>query len=419
MSSDVVSASGSAVAEMPEAVETDHKPAKKTGKKTPVKPTKKAPSPPAKKTVSKKTPSKPTKKKGGATTFERRSSEEVAKADLGLGVEFHGARLMQRNPADGRRGATAELSLDQLELAVGINPRTSAGDISELASSIKAEGLLSSLVVRPSKKPGRFDVIAGERRFRAMKAIDYKDPIPCVIRTDAIGDDARAIAIAIAENSEDGRTNLNMIEIGRACAKLVKEGWSVTRVAREAGLHSQRVNRSLALIDTPEAVQKNVANGTWSQIAALEYARLDTKTRDRIKDRINQATTAADIRSLRKEAERESVATKAAKGVAAKVSKKPVVATWRGSREKTQTLQGLCAMLEAAEANQIGTPNYHEVRGAIGVLLWDRGDRNDPVLPDLKPAKGPDYASDMKDLTAFNAIVKAEAAKYVPPTATA
>lgn len=370
-------------------------------------------------------PKRVVKVKKEAVVYERRSSEAVAKKDLGVGVEFHGANLMQRDPAKAKRSVTAELELSQLEVVPGFNPRATPGEIGELASSIKSEGLLSSLVVRPGKKPGKFEVIAGERRFRALSAIGYKEPIPVVIRMDAIGDDEKALAIAVAENSEDGRMNLNMIEVGRACEQLSKQGWTVARIAKETGLHSQRVRRALDLTETPEEVQKNISEGRWSVQAGLEYARLDPKTRDKIRDQLDAETTAQDIRALRKEAEREVAATKIAKGEKpGKVTKKgdpvrkPEVTAWRGSRDKQSQIQKLSAMLAGADADDVGTSAYHEVRGALGALLWDRGDRSEVILPDLEPdKKDKSYAAQMKDLTAFNAIVKAEATKYLPDDA--
>lgn len=364
--------------------------------------------------------SKVKKAKKGVVVYERSSSEAIAKKELGIGVEFHGANLMQRDPAKAKRSVTAELELSQLEVIPGVNPRSTLGEIAELAASIKSEGLLSSLVVRPGKKTGKFEVIAGERRFRAMTAVNYKEPIPVVIRMDAVGDDDKALAIAVAENSEDGRLSLNMVEVGRACQTLHKQGWTVARIAKETGLHAQRVRRSLDLMETPKEVQKNISDGRWSVQAGLEYARLDPKTRDKIRDKLSTETTAQDIRAFRKEAERAETVAKAAKGEKpGKTTKtgapalKSEVTAWRGSRDKQSEIRRLAALLVGCADEEVGTEDYHEIRGALGALLWDRGDRSDILLPSNKPSKSDkDYAAQMKDLAAFNAVAKSEAAKH-------
>lgn len=377
---------------------------------------------PVKKKVS-SAKSPPTKKKRtGVVTHERVSAEDRVRSDLGVGHQFHGVLLTVRDPKKAKHGFMAELELGQLEIIPDFNPRTNVGNVEELAASIKNEGLTSALSVRPAKQTGKFQIIAGERRYKALKSIGFKDPIPCLIRTDAIGDDEKALAIALAENSEDGRTNLNMIETGRAVKRLERKGWSVARIAKDAGLHIQRVRRALALIDTPDEVQKNIQAGRWSIAAGLEYARLTPKQRETVRTKLNNATTAEDMRRLRKAAERDEVAVKAAKGEktvkttkSGAISKRPPIAVWRASREKQAMLQELCDLLVNAK-DEIGSPNYHEVRGAVGSLFWDRGDRTEVLLPDMEPDKTSEtYAADMKDLTAFNAMVKAEAAKYTPP----
>lgn len=360
-------------------------------------------------------------KKSKSAVHVARTPEQVVAEQTGQ--TFHGATLSMGNvKKPGKSGILSMLDLKQIQVMPDFNPRSAPGPIDELAASIKSEGILSALVVRPSKTTGKFDLIAGERRWRAAKAADYDQPIPCIIRTDLIGDDERALAVAMAENSEDGRSNLNMIEIGLGCRKLEKKGWPVTRIARESGIHTQRVRRALALVETPADVQKQIQAGNWSVAAGLEYARLDQKTRDAIKDKLGKTTTADDIRAYRKQAEKDALAAKAAKGEAAtkttkagKPSKKGPITIWKPSLAKQAGLQQLCSILHGADSDQVGTPDYHEIRGAVSALMWDRGDRTEMLPPDLNPEKGSkDYAAQMKDLTGFNAVVKAEAAKYKP-----
>lgn len=334
---------------------------------------------------------------------------------------IHGTKLNSGNlKKPDKAGVFTFVRLDQLQVVPGFNPRSEPGDVSHLAESIKAEGVLTALVVRPSKTTGKFDIIAGERRYLACQHEDYDRPVPVLIRSDLVGDDERALAVALAENSEDGRHDLNMIEIGRAAKRLKRRGWPNSRIVEETGLHVEKIRRALALVETPDDVQKQIQSGNWSVAAGLEYARLDEKTKKAIKDKIGKTTTADDIRAYRKTAEKEAAAEKAAKGTApvslttrGTPSKPRPVTTWRGCREKHEVLREFCAKFDAFTAEQYGTPEYHEIRGMIGWILYDRGDRDTMFLPDLQPSKDDkDYAAQMKDLAGFNAVVKAEAAKF-------
>lgn len=334
---------------------------------------------------------------------------------------IHGTKLNSGNlKKPDKAGVFTFARLDQLQVVPGFNPRSEPGDVSHLAESIKAEGVLTSLVVRPARVSGKFDIIAGERRYLACQQAAYDRPVPVLIRSDLVGDDERALAVALAENSEDGRTNLNMIEIGRAAKKLEKKGWPNTRIAKETGTHAEKIRRALKLIESPDDVQKEVKSGNWSPAAGLEYARLDENTKKAVRDRIGKTTTAQDIREFRKKHDVEKfhagiVNGKPPMSVTTRGTprKSRPVTTWRGCREKHELLRELCAKFDAFTAEHCGTPEYHEIRGMIGWMLYDRGDRDTKFLPDLQPSKDDkDYAAQMKDLAGFNAVVKAEAAKF-------
>ena len=93
--------------------------------------------------------------------------------------------------------------------------------LENLANSIKSQGIVQPIVARPlEKKNGkaqRYEIIAGERRWRAAQMAGLAD-IPAVIRD--IGDDA-AIATALIENIQ--RENLNPLEEARALERLIRE----------------------------------------------------------------------------------------------------------------------------------------------------------------------------------------------------
>lgn len=378
---------------------------------------------PVKKTAAPKAPAKP-----APTKVVAKPAAPAKKSEPAPNETFHGVLVvpgMSPEKAKKRVGVPALVPLANLSPST-FNPRSQVGDVKDLAAAIRAEGLLSALVVRPTKKSGQFEVIAGHRRLKALQSIAYKDDVPVLIRSDLVGDDERALAVSISENSEDGRVNLNMIEIGRAAQKLEKKKWTVARIAAEAGLNVQRVRRALDLMATPDEVQKKVAEGNWSAAAGLEYAKLDEKTREAIRSRLTEAVSAADIKRARKEAQKDATAAAALKGAPAaattrdgkSVGKRPTLAAWRGSREKSERLHELCHLIQTASADDVGSVEYHEIRGAAACIMWDRGDRSTPLPPDMEPEKGDaGYESAMKDLTAFNAMVKAEAARHTPDKA--
>ena len=396
---------------------------KKVGKKkTTKRPVKK------KAAVKKSTTKKKTAKKASAKkkTTKKKTTRKSAPSSLPTGSPFsnelHGVELSVGDLKKSRKsGVVAMLDLSSIQPVADFNPRANLGDVKELASSIKSEGLLQPLLVRPGKKVGQWDLISGARRHKAMVSIGYAEAVPCLIRLDLVGDDDRALAVAIAENSEDGRTSLTWIEIGRAVNKLGKRGWAVAKIARESGLHVQRVRRAKLIMETPEAVQENVAAGRWSVQAGLEYAKLDPATRNQISASLKEAMTAEDIKRVRKEAQKDATAKAAAQGKSATtkdgkaVGARPALALWRGSRTKQEMLQHLCHIVHTMKADEMGTPDNHAFRGAIAWALWDRGDRDTPAPPDLSPDKSsPDYEVEQKDAVAFQATIKAEAAKYKP-----
>ena len=121
--------------------------------------------------------------------------------------------------------------------------------LSELADSIKAQGVVQPIVVRPLEPPvngesQRYEIIAGERRWRAAQMAGLAD-IPAVIRH--IPDEA-AIAMALIENIQ--RENLNPLEEARALERLVSEfGLTHQEAAQAVGRYRAGVSNLLRLLE--------------------------------------------------------------------------------------------------------------------------------------------------------------------------
>ena len=126
--------------------------------------------------------------------------------------------------------------------------------LQELAMSIRDQGIIQPLVVRP--KGERFELIAGERRWRAaMKA--GLNRVPVVVREAS---DHDALQLALIENLQ--REDLNPIEEATGYRRLQEEfTWSQEEVAEKVGKSRPAVANALRLLSLPSEVQQEVASG--------------------------------------------------------------------------------------------------------------------------------------------------------------
>jgi ParB family chromosome partitioning protein len=127
-------------------------------------------------------------------------------------------------------------------------PRSAFDDdaLQSLADSITANGILQPVLVRP-QAGGRFELIAGERRWRAAKLAGL-ETVPALVRER---DDAASLELALVENM--ARQDLNPVEEARACAALVEElGLTREEVGRRVGRSRVAVSNLLRLLDLPD-----------------------------------------------------------------------------------------------------------------------------------------------------------------------
>jgi ParB family chromosome partitioning protein len=127
--------------------------------------------------------------------------------------------------------------------------------LQDLADSISAQGVVQPIVVR-AIATGRYEIIAGERRWRAAQLAGLHE-IPAVVREV---EDRAAIAIALIENIQ--RENLNPLEEARALERLIKEFELTHEQAAEAvGRSRAAVSNLLRLLDLEDAVKELVEKG--------------------------------------------------------------------------------------------------------------------------------------------------------------
>ena len=164
---------------------------------------------------------------------------------LGLGL----SALLGDAPA-GTGERLVEIPLDQLRPNAR-QPRTTfdESELAELVASIKQDGVLQPVLVRPVKEGTGFELIAGERRWRAAR-IAGLTAVPAVVREAS---DREALAFAVVENVV--RTDLDPIEEARAYARLCDEmGLTQSDVAQAVGRSRVSVTNAMRLLDLPDEV---------------------------------------------------------------------------------------------------------------------------------------------------------------------
>lgn len=133
----------------------------------------------------------------------------------------------------------------------------SAADLADLEASIRSNGLLQPVTVRVAG--AGYELIAGERRFRAVSRIGWTE-IPAIVRGAAETDDKAALTLALVENLQ--RADLNPIEEGEGYQQLISQ-FSLTQqeVADVVGKDRSTVANTLRLLALPAAVRRMVREG--------------------------------------------------------------------------------------------------------------------------------------------------------------
>src|SRR5256885_1429943 len=146
--------------------------------------------------------------------------------------------------------------------------------INELAASIREHGVLQPILVRPSGEA--YDIIAGERRWRASK-VAGKETIPAIVERF---DDATALEIALIENLQ--REDLSPLDEAIIYKKMTDElGYSIRNLAGKLGKDKGYVENRLRLATAPDDVREMVAARYDTLSAAYELMKIEDKRRRR------------------------------------------------------------------------------------------------------------------------------------------
>ena len=165
----------------------------------------------------------------------------------------------------------AELPLDAI-VPNPRQPRTVFDEeaLDELKISIQEVGFLQPIVVRETAEPGRYELVMGERRWRAAQAIG-RPTIPAIVRDTR--DDAM-LRDALLENIH--RANLNPLEEAAAYQQLLDEfGATHEELARRIGRSRPQISNTIRLLNLPAVVQRRVAAGVLSAGHARALLGLD------------------------------------------------------------------------------------------------------------------------------------------------
>lgn len=196
-------------------------------------------------------------------------------------------------PAQQLHGAIVSIAVASIK-ASDTNPRQDFAGIEELAESIKASGLLQPLVVRLSGKDGGYELIAGERRWRALKLAKI-DTAQCkVLNVDA----GQAMADQIVENLQ--RQDLGPLEEAEQFKALQDQDpkkWTPQAIAKTVGKTDRFVQQRIAIATGLSApLKKKFAEGELSVEAARTLAPLPASVQSEIPDWAIDRGDAADIR---------------------------------------------------------------------------------------------------------------------------
>ena len=179
----------------------------------------------------------------GASQIKEAATEAVAVTD--------------DSPSDSDNGFQ-QLAIDVIQQG-RYQPRTNFKPeaLQELADSIKAQGVVQPIVVRPLQEtPGRYELVAGERRWRASQLAGLYD-IPAIIRDIS---DQEAMAVALIENIQ--RQELNPVEEAKALVRLVEEfGLTHQEAADAVGRSRASVSNLLRLLTLEADVRHMLEDG--------------------------------------------------------------------------------------------------------------------------------------------------------------
>jgi len=261
-------------------------------------------------------------------------------------------------------GAPSTLNVAQMQ-AGKYQPRTrmDEGALQELAASIKAQGLMQPILVRPVSGDGRYEIIAGERRFRAAQIAGLTE-VPVLVKDV---DDQAAAAMALIENIQ--REDLNPLEEAQGIHRLITDfNFTHEQAAGAVGRSRSAVSNLLRLLNLAKPVQTMLMAGDIDMGHARALLAVDSAT---------QITLANQIVAKR-------MSVREAEKLVVKTTTEQAGAKSRASKEKSRDLTRLEEELSDALATQVviklGTKNKGQL-----IIDFASLDALDDLIAKLRP----------------------------------
>lgn len=212
------------------------------------------------------------------------SDKKPERRGLGRGLSALMADTLLTTPPDQPRRAETMISIDMISANPDQPRRTFDPDaLAELADSIREKGVIQPLIVRPHpKKEGHYEIVAGERRWRASQMAQLHE-LPVIVRPLS---DTEVLEVAIIENIQ--RADLNPLEEALSYQQLMDRfGHTQEKLAEALSKSRSHIANQLRLLQLPEEVRDFVRSGKLSagharaMITASDPVRIarDTVTR--------------------------------------------------------------------------------------------------------------------------------------------
>jgi ParB family chromosome partitioning protein len=200
-------------------------------------------------------------------------------AKRGLGRGLNALIPSMGKPSESESNVIVELSLDSI-VPNRNQPRNNFDDdsLNDLAESIKEFGVIQPIVVRKLNKKDKYEIIVGERRYRATKKTSI-NTIPSIIVKNV--NDVSSLEMALIENLH--RDDLNPMEKAYTFKQLIDE-FKIThdKLSKRIGKSRASITNSLRLLSLPEEVQRLIGEGKLSEGHARSLLGIEEEKRVRV-----------------------------------------------------------------------------------------------------------------------------------------
>jgi ParB family chromosome partitioning protein len=275
--------------------------------------------------------------------------------------------LVARRTSDSARDGVRTIAVEEIHPSPG-QPRTVFDDarLDELAASIRTQGIIQPLIVRARGGENGYELIAGERRWRAAQRAGLHE-VPAVVRDVA---PTQAFEMALVENLQ--REDLNPLEEAAGYQRLVDEfGYTQEQLSERVGKDRSTVANALRLLRLPESVRALVAEGRLSMGHARALLGLEAEA---AMERLARKIVAAEL-SVRKVEELVRKARDEARA--------PAPAT-AAARPPSASARDLSLRLTRALGTRVEVVEVGQERGQIAIHYHSL-DQLDALLERLMP----------------------------------